>query len=103
MEMKQGFRAVFNATLMNVLAAGAFSAAIPTPSLASAVPVLTYHYNNARTGANPNETILTPANVNVTHFGKLFSIPVDSGIYAQPLYVPNVSIPSLGTHNAEYF
>ena len=29
------------------------------------VPVTTWHYDNARTGANPNETILTP--VSYTH------------------------------------
>jgi len=39
------------------------------------VPVLTYHYDNTRQGANTNETLLTLANVNVTNFGKLFSYP----------------------------
>jgi outer membrane protein assembly factor BamB len=66
-------------------------------------PVTTYHYNSARTGANTSETILTPANVNMSQFGKLFSIAVDSYIFAQPLYVPNLLIPSLGTpHNVIY-
>ncbi len=50
------------------------------------VSVLTYHYNNARTGANLAEKILKPENVNVKNFGKLFSLPVDGMIYAQPLY-----------------
>ena len=27
-------------------------------------PVTTWHYDNGRSGANPNETILTPQNVN---------------------------------------
>jgi outer membrane protein assembly factor BamB len=66
------------------------------------VSILTYHYNNRRSGANTKETILTPANVNVNQFGKLFSIPVDSGIYAQPLYVPHLTLPGLGTHNVVY-
>src|SRR5215467_7541755 len=89
--MKRCFRNVIGLALVTVLAA-IVSSATPTPSLASAIPVLTYHYNNARTGANTSETILTPANVNVSHFGKLFSLPVDGGIYDQPLYVPNVAI-----------
>ncbi len=61
--------------------------------------VLTSQYDNARTGANLKETILTPQNVNSKQFGKVFTLPVDGDIYAQPLYVPNVEIPSQGKHN----
>ncbi|MGA3073678.1 MAG: chitobiase/beta-hexosaminidase C-terminal domain-containing protein [Bryobacteraceae bacterium] len=56
------------------------------------VSVTTYHNDNARTGQNLHESILTPANVNPNGFGRLFVQPVDGYIYAQPLYVPNVSI-----------
>jgi hypothetical protein len=100
--MKERFCSVAVAAIINAVIAAAFNAASAEPSLASAISVLTYHYNNARTGANMSETVLTPANVNVNQFGKLFSIPVDSGIYAQPLYVPNLSIPGQGTHNVVY-
>ena len=64
--------------------------------------VLTYHNNRQRTGANILETTLTPSNVNSTSFGKLFSQPVDGFVHAQPLYVPNVSVPGLGIHNVLY-
>ncbi|HVO81645.1 MAG TPA: hypothetical protein VMT28_13000 [Terriglobales bacterium] len=66
------------------------------------VSVTTFHNDNSRTGQNTQETILTPANVNVNSFGKLFSHAVDGYVYAQPLYVPNVSIPGKGTHNVIY-
>ena len=64
--------------------------------------VFTYHNDNARTGQNLNETRLTLANVNISSFGKLFTIPVDGYVYAQPLYVLNLAIPNQGTHNAVY-
>jgi hypothetical protein len=64
--------------------------------------VLTWHNDNGRTGQNLQETILTPANVGVNSFGKIFSFPVDGNIFAQPLYVPNVSIPNQGVHNIVY-
>jgi hypothetical protein len=64
--------------------------------------VLTWHNDNQRTGQNLAETILTPAKVNPKSFGKLFSFPVDGQIYAQPLYVYNVTIPNQGMHNVVY-
>jgi hypothetical protein len=64
--------------------------------------VTTWHYDNARTGVNPNENILNPANVNPNAFGKLFDIPADGVVVGQVLYLPAVSIPGKGTHNVVY-
>ena len=71
-------------------------------SAGAQVSVVTQHNDNARTGANLQETVLTPASVNVNRFGKLFSRPVSSRIWAQPLFVPNVAVPNKGTHNVVY-
>ncbi len=67
-----------------------------------AVP--TYLNGNSRQGGNLQEYALAtsgPTAVNSTNFGKLFSCTVDAAIYAQPLWVANVSIG--GTkHNVVY-
>ena len=65
-------------------------------------PIPTNRSDNARSGANVNETILTPSNVNKNQFGALFNYPIDYLALAQPLYVPNVNIPGKGTHNVVY-
>jgi len=74
-------------------------ATVTVAASAVAAGVLTERYDNARTGLNPNETILTPANVNSASFGKIHSYGVDSSMYAQPLYVQNLNIPGKGVHN----
>jgi hypothetical protein len=55
-----------------------------TTAVWSQIGVTTFHYDNARTGQNTQETVLTPANVNATQFGKLFTVSVDGYVYAQP-------------------
>jgi hypothetical protein len=63
--------------------------------------VFTYHNDLARDGANTSEYALTPANVNTTAFGKLFSCTVDGAVYAQPLWVANLGIGG-GVHNVVF-
>ena len=69
---------------------------------ASTVDVTTYKYDLARTGLNPQETTLTTANVKSTTFGLLRSMPGDGSIFAQPLFLSNLTI--AGTpHNVVFF
>lgn len=65
------------------------------------VSVTTHHNDVGRTGQNLNETILNTSNVNVNQFGKLFACQVDGYVYAQPLYVAQVTISS-ALHNVVY-
>jgi len=54
--------------------------------------VTTYRNDNARDGQYSTETQLTQSNVNSTQFGKRVQYPADGQVYAQPLYLPNVTI-----------
>jgi uncharacterized protein (TIGR03437 family) len=61
-------------------------------AIASAqVNVLNVNYDQQQTGANLQETILSPK-TDWTKFGKAGTFPVDGQVYAQPLYVSDVSI-----------
>src|SRR6185312_8406861 len=71
------------------------------PAILGAQSVLTANYDNARTNANLSETILTPGNVGPNSFGKLFALSVDGQIYAQPLYMPALSIGG-SSHNVVF-
>ena len=65
--------------------------------------VFTWHYDTSRTGLNPNETTLTPSNVNSSTFGKLAEFTVDGQIDGQILYLHQVNIPAVGLKNVVYF
>jgi len=72
------------------------------PAIASTwaqINITTQRYDNSRTGANLNETVLTTSNVNPAQFGKLYSYVVDGSVQASPLYVSNLAIPGRGSRN----
>ncbi len=72
-----------------------------TPAFANCAKqnVVTQHNDNSRSGANTAETILTPANVNILTFGRLFTRQVEGDVVAQPLYVRSVHTTSAGVKN----
>jgi len=79
--------------------AGVATSDAATLTVNPATDVLTHHNDNARTGQNFTETILTPSNVNFSTFGKIGFYPVDGPVDAEPLYASNVVVPNNGTHN----
>jgi hypothetical protein len=85
------FRVVVSNSAGNITSMSATLTVNPGTSN-STVDVLTYHYDNGRSGQNLNETALTPANVNSTQFGKKGEFTVDGHVDAQPLYLSQVTI-----------
>jgi outer membrane protein assembly factor BamB len=77
------------------------AATLTVTTTASGVDVVTYHNDNARTGQNLNETVLTLTNVNSGTFGKLAFFSTDGKVDAQPLYLSSVNIAG-GMHNVLY-
>lgn len=63
--------------------------------------ITTYKGDNNRTGAFSNETALNKSNVNATSFGRHVTYPVDGQVYAEPLFVPNLTIGGT-THNVVF-
>jgi hypothetical protein len=79
-----------------------FGATSRTVAPAGAPDIVTYHYDNARTGLNSNELLLSPATVSMSTFGKVGFFTTDGKVDAQPLYLSGVPIPGRGTHNVLY-
>lgn len=80
---------------------GAHATATAEVAVTDLEGVFTGRYDRQRTGQNRQEYALTPATVNTSSFGKLFSCAVDGEVYAQPLYVANLSIAD-GMHNVVF-
>jgi len=85
--------------LLLVLSAASFFLSLT--AYGQTTDVTTYHFDNARDGLNPNEAILTPANVNASTFGKLGFYQLDGKVDAQPLYLSQVPIANV-MHNVLY-
>lgn len=79
-----------------------FIVTLAATPIGAQVNVLTDNYDSARTNTNLNEGILNRFNVNSTQFGKLFSLPVNGYINAQPLYMQGVAVAGKGTHNVVF-
>lgn len=79
--------------------ASALAKSRPSDVSPGGTDVLTYHNNTSRTGANLNETTLTPKNVNASSFGLRFRYTVDAQVHAQPLVVSHVRMADGRFHN----
>jgi len=91
--------ATFRVVVTNAAGSAASNSATLTVNSASGTPsppsgndVTTFHNDNARTGQNLMETMLTPANVNSQTFGLLRNLPVDGKVDAEPLYLSQLSV-----------
>jgi len=87
---------VFAFRSLSVLLLAALVGAATLPAVSQ--DVLTYHNNIARNGLDNQEKILTQSNVNSATFGKLFVVPADGLVDAEPLYLSAVTIGGV-THN----
>ena len=80
----------------NVTPALAHAASVAADRYAAAAPadtaVTTFKNDVERDGDFSNETILNESNVNETQFGKRVQYSVDGQVYAEPLFMPNLTI-----------
>jgi hypothetical protein len=73
----------------------------PPPQGTSHTDVVTYKNDLARSGQNLTETVLTPANVTVSQFGKLRFLASDGLVDAQPLYLSALTVAG-AAHNVVF-
>jgi hypothetical protein len=89
-------------TLTATSKADSSKSASATVTVTDLTGVTTQRYDAQRTGQNLKEYALTPTLLATSGaFGKLFSCKVDGEMYAQPLYVANLSING-GVHNVVF-
>jgi hypothetical protein len=97
------FNSIFSLTSARAASLGLLAASLAAScawaQTFTRVTVPTWRYDNTHEGQNTHETALTPDNVNAKSFGKLFSLSVDSTVYAQPLYVPGLKMKDGLVHN----
>jgi hypothetical protein len=74
--------------------------AAATVAVTDLAGVYSYHNDLSRDGVNSQEYALTTANV-TSSFGKLASCAVDGAVYAQPLWIANVTI-GAAKHNVVF-
>jgi streptogramin lyase len=79
-------------TIYHDLATAATAQSTATVVGGGGAEVLTQHNDSGRDGANLVETTLTTSNVGPNTFGKLYTLPVDGSVYAQPLYMSGLTI-----------
>jgi len=83
-------RSVHTITAASVVAPSATGSA--TVWITDYPGMFTYHADRFRSGVNLQEFALTKSTVKSSTFGKVFKRVVDGQIYAQPLYVANLTI-----------
>ena len=94
-------RPIFARCLQTAFLAALLMLTFSASAFAQSASVLTQHNDAQRTGANLKETLLNTSSVNASQFGKIFTRVLDGHLYAQPLYVPNVTIQGQ-KHNVVY-
>lgn len=93
--------AVGTAMLLVVEMLVALNFMAPAAHAAASTAVTTHRNDNQQSGQYSNETVLNTSNVNSNQFGKRVSYPVDGQMYAQPLYMPSLTIGG-ATHNVVF-